>query len=191
MIPTLYEPFRHWSATGSVYLISDTHFDDDDCKVMDPNWISPAEHIKHISSIAHRNDTIVHLGDVGNPDYFLNGWKPGKKPHLVLIMGNHDESAERFAHVFDEIYTGPLFIAEKILLSHEPIYGIDWCLNIHGHDHNKANREDKHHINLASNVVSFKMANLSDIIKSGAMKQAKGIHRQTIDNARKNQKHKK
>ena len=41
-----------------------------------------------------------------------------------------------YKNYFDEIYTGPLFIAEKILLSHEPVYGLSWCLNIHGHDHN-------------------------------------------------------
>ena len=44
MIPTLYEPFRHWSAMGSVYILSDLHFDDHDCKLMDSNWITPKEH---------------------------------------------------------------------------------------------------------------------------------------------------
>ena len=28
MIETLYEPFREWSSKGSVWIISDTHFDD-------------------------------------------------------------------------------------------------------------------------------------------------------------------
>lgn len=28
MILTLYEPFRHWSDGGSVYILSDLHFDD-------------------------------------------------------------------------------------------------------------------------------------------------------------------
>ena len=53
----------------------------------------------------------------------------------VLILGNHDAKGA-YKNYFDEIYTGPLFIAEKILLSHEPVYGLPWCLNIHGHDHN-------------------------------------------------------
>lgn len=26
MIPTLYEPFRHWSEGGSIYILSDLHF---------------------------------------------------------------------------------------------------------------------------------------------------------------------
>ena len=30
MILTLYEPFRHWSETGSVYILSDLHFADAD-----------------------------------------------------------------------------------------------------------------------------------------------------------------
>ena len=34
MIPTLYEPFRHWSEGGSVFILSDLHFDDEDDKLM-------------------------------------------------------------------------------------------------------------------------------------------------------------
>lgn len=48
MIKSLYPQFQKWSATGSVYIISDTHFDDSDCKFMDPNWISPQEHIEKL-----------------------------------------------------------------------------------------------------------------------------------------------
>ena len=66
MIPSLYPTFRErWSATGSVYIISDTHFDDADCKFMDPNWISPAEHIAILKKKIHKGDTLIHLGDVG------------------------------------------------------------------------------------------------------------------------------
>lgn len=190
MIPTLYPIFQRWSEKGSVYLISDTHFDDSDCKTMSKHWITPDEHIKIIKKTVHKNDTLIHLGDVGDPRYF-NAWRPGKRPHMVLIMGNHDESAERFKDYFDEIYTGALFIAEKILLSHEPIYNLDWCLNIHGHDHDEHNKGDAHHINLASNVVGFQLTNLNDIIKNGMMKKSKGIHRVTIDRARSKPIHKK
>lgn len=49
MITTLYEPFRHWSEGGSVYILSDTHFDDTDCKLMDPGWITPDEQLKIIN----------------------------------------------------------------------------------------------------------------------------------------------
>ena len=48
MIKSLYPQFQGWSATGSVYIISDTHFDDADCKLMDSEWITPQEHINII-----------------------------------------------------------------------------------------------------------------------------------------------
>ena len=74
----------------------------------------------------------------------------------ILILGNHDAKGA-YKNYFDEIYTGPLFIAEKILLSHEPVYGLPWCLNIHGHDHNHMEpyKEGCKHINLAANVCGY------------------------------------
>lgn len=50
MIPTLYSPFQHWSDGGSVYLLSDLHMGDENCKLIDPNWITPEEQIEVINS---------------------------------------------------------------------------------------------------------------------------------------------
>ena len=58
MISTLYEPFRHWSEKGSVYILSDLHFDDSDCKLMDPNWITPEEQLEIINKGCLR---VIHL----------------------------------------------------------------------------------------------------------------------------------
>ena len=69
MISTLYEPFRHWSENGSVYILSDTHFKDSDCKLMDPDWIEPDEQVNILNSVIMKNDTFVCLGDVGSPEY--------------------------------------------------------------------------------------------------------------------------
>ena len=180
MIQSLYEPFRHWSDGGSVFLLSDTHFDDSDCKLMDPNWITPEEQIKIINSIVRKGDTFVCLGDVGNAKYvpMINARKK------VLLLGNHDARGA-YKKVFDEIYAGPLFISEKILLSHEPIHGLTWCLNIHGHDHNEMEpyREDCKYLNLAANVCGYTPVNLGKLIKNGILSDIVGIHRITIDQA--------
>ena len=180
MIPTLYKPFRHWSDGGSVYLLSDLHFDGGDCKQMDKNWITPQEQISIINSMVMKNDTFVCLGDVGNADYV----KEIRAKRKILIRGNHDARGA-YVDCFDEIYGGPIFIAEKILLSHEPVYGLPWCLNIHGHDHNCAEdyREDCMHINLAANVCGYTPLNLGKIIKDGALSGIPDIHRMTIDRA--------
>ena len=65
MIPTLYEPFRHWSDGGSVYILSDLHFDGEDCKFMSPDWITPEEQLSVINGIVMKNDTEfkIHITD--------------------------------------------------------------------------------------------------------------------------------
>lgn len=177
MIKTLYPIFQRWSEKGSVYIISDTHFEDSDRSVMG-YLLSEVEQIDLIRRFAHKNDTLIHLGDVGEPRYFMQ-----VRAYKVLILGNHDQSAEKFLPYFDEIYTGPLIIADKIILSHEPIYGLDFMYNIHGHDHNLHNIGDNNHLNLAANVCGYLPRNLKEIIQSGVLKSISDIHRVTIDYA--------
>lgn len=180
MISTLYEPFKHWSDGGSIYILSDMHFGDSDCKLMDKDWISPDEQVRIINSIVGKSDTFVCLGDVGDPMYI-----PQIKSHKkILLLGNHDTRG-RYKELFSEIYPGPLFISDKILLSHEPVFGLSWCLNIHGHDH--SGMEEYHegckHINLAANVCGYKPVNLGRLIKDGILSDIDSIHRITIDRA--------
>lgn len=188
MIDSLYEPFRHWAANGSIFILSDTHFEDADCKLMDPDWITPDEQVELINSIVHKGDTFLCLGDVGNPRY-IHQIKARQK---ILLLGNHDKKKD-YKDVFTEIYSGPLFISEKILLSHEPVNGLPWCFNIHGHDHSGEIEfnEDCHHLNLAANICGYRPQSLSVIIKNGALSGIDSIHRMTIDKATENKNHSK
>lgn len=98
-------------------------------------------------------------------------------------------------HLFDEIYDGPLFISDKILLSHERI-DLPFCINIHGHEHCAENWFDLVEIetpiglvqtasfNIASDVIDFKPIRLDEIINKYQLKNINSIHRITIDNAR-------
>ena len=180
MIATLYPIFRRWSEKGSVYLLSDTHFTDSDCKLMDPDWIPSEEQVRIINDLVKKNDTFICLGDVGSREYAAQI----KAGHKVLLLGNHDRKKD-YKDIFDEIYDGPLFIAEKILLSHEPVYGLSWCLNIHGHDHwgIEEYRDGCRHLNLAANVCGYTPVSLGKIIKEGILADIDSIHRQTIDRA--------
>lgn len=172
----LYPCFKHWLEYDSIWIISDTHFDDIDCKLMDPNWITPEEHIQILKKVLNKQTLLIHLGDVGNPDYLDE-----LKCYKVLITGNHDVLSKVASH-FDEVYTGPLFIADRLLLSHEPIQGLEgFAMNIHGHDH--ASNYRSNHINLASNVYHFRVFNLGTSIKGGLLSRVENIHRITIDNA--------
>lgn len=175
MIKTLYPFARKWSERGSVYLYSDPHFDDDDCLLMDPNWPLPDEQISNLKKYCHKNDTLLLLGDIGNPEYLKQ-----LKCYKVLITGNHDPGLLNFEKYFDEMYSGPLFISDRILLSHEPFPYIPYIINIHGHDH--GGRFIDQHLNVCSNVINFTPVNLGKIIKDGTLLQGvPTIHRYTID----------
>ena len=93
-------------------------------------------------------------------------------------------------NLFDEVYDGPLFIGDKILLSHEPIE-LGFGLNIHGHTHDRPpfGLHDLNHFNVCSNCVDFKPINLKDIINSGYLKRVETIHRITINKASEHSKH--
>jgi calcineurin-like phosphoesterase family protein len=123
------------------------------------------------------------LGDVGDPTLFKE-----IKAHKVLIMGNHDETASKFNNYFDEIYTGPLWIAEKLVLSHEPISVTSLitkrpiAINIHGHDH-AGEYYDDFHINITQNTFGYEPLNLKEFIKEGHLKKVNSIHREIIDKA--------
>ena len=250
MLPQLYKCFQHWSAGGSVYIYSDPHFEDSDCKIMDAAWPAPVEQIAKINAKVHKGDTLIILGDIGNPEYI----KKIKAGYKILISGNHDvgltnykktvthEIKEIFAecvdeekyeidvaierksfhkylyekypyakiniqeryefhspfhffdatiddNLFDEVYGGPLFISDKILLSHEPI-DIPFGLNIHGHVHDGLGglSKDNSKYNVCSNCINYEPQNLSEIIKSGCLKNRDTIHRLTIDKATKKKK---
>lgn len=180
MIPTLYENYRHWSEGKSVYILSDLHFDDAIGKDMVDAWMEADELVEKINSIVGKNDTFICLGDVGKAEYV----KKIKARYKVLLLGNHDKRPD-YVGLFNEIYSGPLFIADKIVLSHEPVHGLNWCLNIHGHDHNNSAPyvEGCKHINLAANVCDFTPINLGKLIKSGILADITDIHRMTIDRA--------
>lgn len=186
MIKTLYSCFQHWSENGSIYLVSDTHFKDLDRKYMG-YFISNEDQYYIINNICHKNDTLIHLGDVGDLSYIDK-----LKCYKVLIMGNHDQSIEKYKKHFNEVYSGPLWISEKLILSHEPINittninNEPIAFNIHGHDHNNKIYKDEYHLNIAQNIFGYIPLNLNQFIKSGKLKQIKSIHRMIIDNATKN-----
>ena len=181
MIKTLYPCFQSWTEKGSIYLISDTHFNDDDRFLMGYN-ISTPEQFYILKNACHKNDTLIHLGDVGNPE-----WMQYIKSHKVLIMGNHDTGETK--KYFDEVYTGPLMISNKLILSHEPLcleLGISRtpiAFNIHGHDHSGEYYDDDYHLNIAQNVWGYEPLNLKEFINNGILKHITFIHRVAIDKA--------
>ena len=231
MIEGLYEPFQHWGASGTTWILSDTHFNDPDLIHAYADRLSAEEQVKLINAKCGRADTLIILGDVGDISYV----RQLRAKYKILVMGNHDSGASNYKRqifkqkfdkglfqkhealdemkrlypdcaysisdsydfldnvpcwevsadnkLFDLIFTGPLMLGEKLMLSHEPIQGCNWCMNIHGHDHTRSHKNDKYHFNVCADVIGYEPINFNKWMKEGHLAPIVSIHRDTIDNA--------
>ncbi len=177
MIPGLYDIFNHWHKQGTVWLYSDPHFGDKALQKGVAGRPSDEDQIKMINAKVGKKDTLIILGDIGDIECArrLRGYK-------VLIAGNHDLGLSNYKDVFDEVYSGALFIGEKLVLSHEPIQ-IPFALNIHGHVHDKRAKADAKHLNVCADVIGYMPINFNQLIKTGPTAHITTIHRMTIDQA--------
>lgn len=179
-LPGFYQVFLdRWKDLQTAHIISDTHFGDEDLKAGIPARPSDEEFVKMINSKVGKKDLFIHLGDVGDIETMkkIKGYK-------VLICGNHDIGHTKYLEVFDEVYSGPLMVGEKLLLSHERV-DVNWAFNIHGHDHNLKHKNDKYHFNVCSDVIGYYPINLNKFLKEGHLATIDSIHRSTIDAATK------
>ena len=186
MIDCLYEPFKtELSSQGTVWLYSDTHFDkDEDLRKAYPKRPTAEEQVKMINSKVGKADHLILLGDVGDIE-----WAKKLRGHKWLICGNHDIGYTQYQDVFERVFSGPLMIGEKIILSHEPL-DITWAFNIHGHDHNSL-VDRRGHLNVCSDVIDYMPVNFNQFVKYGRLKEVESIHRQTIDTATKRARRRK
>lgn len=93
-LPQLYQLFNdRWFNYyyDNIFIISDTHFDEEDMNKY-YNRPSSEEIVSRINSVAHKNDTLIILGDVGNT-YWISKLKAGRK---ILIIGNHDKGVSNY-----------------------------------------------------------------------------------------------
>lgn len=211
MISSLYLPFQKWSQNGSIWLYSDPHFGDWESYTFRGLTINQTKEeldqfqIDNINKVVHKGDTIIFLGDIGDPTSLkkIKGYK-------ILITGNHDKGKSVYKEYFDEIYTGCLTISDRIILSHEPIDNCPpFLFNIHGHDHagqdfiNYVLKDydadmplDQLTVNYLATIKQYKLnklnvcaewlnytpVSLKTIIKSGVLTNIPTIHRDYLDN---------
>ena len=228
-LPGIYPIFSEkWKNYQTCWIISDTHFNDEEVKGFS-NRPTDEEFVKKINSKVGRNDILIVLGDVGDTKYIkqLRGYK-------ILIAGNHDAGMSNYQRVevcehfdkekytkqeaieemkkmypdcvytvgeslqfhqpfeswtvyadnklFDEVYSGPLMIGERLMLSHEPL-DIKWAFNLHGHCHSRSHKNDKYHFNCCAEAINFSPVNFNQWVKMGYLARIESIHRDTIDRA--------
>lgn len=93
--------------------------------------------------------------------------------------------------LFDMVFSGPVMLGEKLILSHEPVDKIDWAVNLHGHNHNGSKKKDYYHFNVCADVIGYEPINFNQWLKNGPTARIKTIHRDIIDKATLNKRGRK
>ena len=102
---------------------------------------------------------IWFLGDFGSLNYL---WIFDRMRHsgfkVYFILGNHDHAAdiEKIRDYVDEVYEYPVYLSQKLVISHFPVAVYEDTLNIHGHLHG-CNLQDNNHINASIHVSGYKL----------------------------------
>ena len=102
------------------------------------------------------SDEFWVLGDIFNLDYlYLMSYFKAK---TVLVMGNHDphKDIDKFRHYFDIVHEYPVYISDKICVSHVPQAVFDDQVNVYGHLH--GNIIDKpNYISACLEITNYKL----------------------------------
>ena len=119
-IAGLYKTFNHWHQQGTLFIYSDPHFGDAEFAAGVSNRPTDEEQLAMINSKIGKNDTIIILGDCGDP-YFVSRIRARYK---ILVMGNHDAGCTNYERTtykfrFDiDNYTREE--AERLVVSQHP-----------------------------------------------------------------------
>ena len=119
MIKTLYPTFRRWTEKGSLWIISDTHFEDSDCEVMSKSWITPEEHLAIINQYVHKNDTLYYKTheDLGCFQEH-SGWNiPIHSQHMINVYPNPTHLFLTLEILSEDMGDG--FVVIQDLMGHE------------------------------------------------------------------------
>jgi calcineurin-like phosphoesterase family protein len=102
--------------------------------------------------------TFWNLGDWGDTNYLwvINLLRDAGIT-CNFIYGNHDsrEDINLFKQYFDNVYEYPIFISQKLVLSHFPVAVYYDTINVHGHTHS-SDLQDINHVNANIHVADYK-----------------------------------
>lgn len=202
MYKGLYDIFAHWynKDRGTIFLYSDPHFgkrkeitDDEQVRRIN-SVVHKYDTIIFLGDIGNE-DIIAKINGykvliTGNHDRGATKYKK----RIFMIDESEIEALKKYSpdgkvfrdeitnilyydtNRFDEVYTGPLMINNKVLLSHEPIPMPPYMFNIHGHRHDLPYKYDDFHLNLCAENINYTPVKFTDLIKNGTFSKIDEIH---------------
>lgn len=116
------------------------------------------------------NSNLWVLGDFGDTSYLREFHQavsvPGKNLRFYFVRGNHEFAKDipLFEQYFDKVYSHPVFLTDRVILSHQPLWPLPFgTINLAGHLHGAKLDSPNHYIVSANNInyqpVSDKLVN--------------------------------
>lgn len=94
--------------------------------------------IKELCYKLKPNDEVWNLGDFGSlTKLYTVDWIKATGAKAYFLYGNHDRQSDlsQFEHYFDQVFLYPIFLSQKLVISHYPVAVFPDTINIHGHLH--------------------------------------------------------
>ena len=102
-------------------------------------------------------DEVWNLGDFGSLDYlYLSDMIRDTGAKSIFLYGNHDkqENLSLFKQHFDEVYLYPVYLSQKLVVSHYPVAVWNDSVNVCGHLHG-AKLQTSNHICASIHVANY------------------------------------
>lgn len=102
-------------------------------------------------------DEVWILGDFGSVYYlYMINWLKSAGAKTYFVYGNHDKQDDlsMFKEYFDEVYLYPVYLSQKLVVSHYPVAVYNDTINVHGHLHG-CKLKDINHVCVSIHVTNY------------------------------------
>lgn len=142
----------HWDGYKGIITFERTCFSD--IKIHNQTII---DMIVQLTNKLKPEDEVWNLGDFGSLDYlYLSDMIRDTGAKSIFLYGNHDkqENLSLFKQHFDEVYLYPVYLSQKLVVSHFPVAVYNDTINIHGHCHG-SRLKDLNHVCASIHVANY------------------------------------
>ena len=151
------------------YFISDLHFGHyhNGCGIITferTQFNTIEEHDLHVEAMIRTlcrklkpGDEVWNLGDFGSlTKLYTTDWIKATGAKAYFLYGNHDRQSDiaQFEHYFDQVFFYPVYLSQKLVVSHCPVAVFPDTINIHGHLHG-AKLFPINYVNASIHVINY------------------------------------
>ena len=147
------------------YFISDLHmghldiidFERTDFSTIEEHDNYIANFMNSLSKKLKPGDEVWNLGDYGLVDYlYFTDWIRQAGAKAYYMYGNHDRQSDLpiFEKYFDQVFLYPVFLSQKLVVSHFPVAVYPDTINVHGHCH-QSKLKDINHVCVSIHVINY------------------------------------